>query len=171
MKKGADFGPDFPMKGWKLDTINDTTCNKPKKGCCDYCHAHLRSEYCLTHPDSTFYLVVGSECVNSFSDSDDIAVARKFFNAEWSQRRGYYWKQAHGRVWIVKRNQFDKWSVAYTPSVRASLHRWVWSRVSYRTSDDAFRAVLGIVCKGRDYIEDHCEIPVAAERDWVTEGL
>jgi hypothetical protein len=142
------------MKGWTLVKVDDGSA------WCEYCNTRIRWEYHLRHADVTKQLVVGNECVKSFMDEGDAAAALKFFRQDWAQRRGYFYKPAHERTFIVGKNKWDKWWVAYAPSVQAHISRWTFSKTKYGTSEAARISVMQLVCLGRAKVEARCPWPV-----------
>src|SRR5438034_4612431 len=118
------MNPNFnrPMKGWMFDDMKDGRTQ------CAYCRTHIRWEFHLKHPNETAELVVGSECVKSFLADGDPEAALKFHKADWTQRRGYFYKRAFDHVFVIKQNKWGRWDVGYTPSVKAHVSRWTWSK-------------------------------------------
>ena len=144
---------NLPMKGWTLLYVSDGDAH------CDYCSTKIRWEYHLQHPDVKAQLIVGNECVKSFINAGDADAALKFFKHEWTQRRGYYYKRAHDRTFVIGQDKGKRWWVAFAPGVRSPREYWTFSKRKYATSDAAQRYVLQLVCSGYASVVTRCPWP------------
>lgn len=141
------------MKGWRLVFVKTGAAR------CEYdkCHQPIKYECHIERDGQT--MIVGRECVNSFVDEGDAQVALKFFQDEWKQRRSYYYKRAHGRVFIIQRAKTGSWYVKYARSVKQlPWYPEAKPRVWYPTAEKAKEAVLRLVCSGYAKVIASCPL-------------
>lgn len=125
------------LKGWEVESIEDGADH------CNYCGTAIRWLFVLRHHHEG-RLIVGSECVKSFTDLGDPDAALAMMKGGWTQRRHYFYKRTGGLTYIIGPRKPDEngrkrrgWWTAVAPSISAE-----WLFLEWYNSREL--AVMGV---------------------------
>jgi len=142
----------YTLKGWCVEMVWDNNTldisGIVDADHCDYCGTKIRYAFQLRHPQATptESLVVGCECVRSFTDATNPTEAVAFLRSKWRQRRHYFWKKFRGGVVVVGAKDGEWWAARGAQLVEGG---WTFYQRRFASAREAQHYVTQLVITGK----------------------